>query len=151
MTPPLVGFHILSKHIEGEVCGFCGLITCLNKLKQTSKTKDKTYYKIDSKCNYVFPYKRQPTYSTRERCTNYLAKCEARDCGTDVWKYHMAEHYKAKHPKLHVPKDLLISNEEKNMISSFKQLNTSGQVMMNLDELNLHLGSSYVCFLFIFE
>ena len=64
-----VGFHILSKHVEGEVCGFCGFITCSNKLKQTSKNKDKTYYKIDSKCNYVFPYKRQPTYSRRERCT----------------------------------------------------------------------------------
>ena len=46
--------------------------------------------------------------------------CQAVDCSADVWKYHMAEHYKQCHPLLSVPESFTVSDEERKSISSYE-------------------------------
>ena len=47
-----VGYHILMKDIATNVCGFCGLQSCSNKLKQSSKSSTTKYFKLESSCAY---------------------------------------------------------------------------------------------------
>ena len=105
-----IGFHILSGTVESDACGFCGLPSCLNKFLNKSKVQ------IDSHCDYFYPYKKRPTYSKREKCTNYLAKCEAKNCGAAIWKYNMEKHYQIKHELLNVPEEFLVTENEKHTI-----------------------------------
>ena len=42
-----IAYHILSDHVSSDVCSFCGLTSCINKLIRTSKHNDKIYYWID--------------------------------------------------------------------------------------------------------
>ena len=102
----------------GQVCGFCGLSSCVpkSKLIPPNKSKGEQYFKLHSSCPYFFSYGRRPEYSKRNKCTNYLARCKATGCQADVWKYHMKEHYKQCHPLLTLPEVFSISNEEKDTI-----------------------------------
>ena len=116
-----VGYHLLSEHIFGyDICRFCGERGCSNQLKKKYINMGKFYYKLDSKCVYFFEYKRIPTYPKRQKCSKYLAKCEAKNCNRDVWKYNMNIHYKEKHPLLKFPERFLNSEDEKKSISFFK-------------------------------
>ena len=116
-----VAFHILSMDIETNVCGFCGLQTCSNKLKQSSKTKVTKYFKVESTCAYFYDYGRKPKYSTREKCSNHLARCEVSKCGADIWKYNMINHYQECHSSINIPEYFVVSEEEKKTISVFKK------------------------------
>ena len=109
-----IGFHILSGTVKSDVCGFCGLPSCINNFVNRSKVQ------IDSHCDYFYPYKKRPAYSKREKCTNHLAKCEAKDCGAAIWKYNMEEHYKIKHGLLDVPQEFVVTDDEKLTIICFK-------------------------------
>lgn len=71
-----IGFHILKdRDVVGEVCGFCGLSSCVGKSKliKTNKSKGEQYFKLDSSCPYFFSYGRRPEYSKRNKCSNHLA------------------------------------------------------------------------------
>ena len=118
-----IGYHIIKKkNVVGEVCGFCGLSSCAPKsvLKVSSRSKEEQFYKLASTCPYFYSYGRKPVYSKRNKCSNHLARCQALNCSADVWKYHMAEHYKQCHPLLAVPAVFQVSDEEKNSISSYE-------------------------------
>ena len=118
-----IGYHILmKKNVVGEVCGFCGLSSCASKseLKKSSRSKDEQFYTLHSTCPYFYSYGRRPVYSKRSKCSNHLARCQAVDCSADVWKYHMAEHYKQCHPLLSVPESFTVSDEERKSISSYE-------------------------------
>ena len=86
-------FHILKDNVVGEVCGFCGLSSCVGKSKliRSNKNKGQQYIELDSSCPYFFSYSRRPQLSKRNKCSNYLSRCDAANCEADVWKYHMAE------------------------------------------------------------
>ena len=118
-----IGFHILrKKNVIGEVCGFCGLPSCIakSKLTDTNKSKGEQYYKLDSSCVYFYSYGRRPVYSKRVKCTNYLARCKAVGCKADIWKYHMEEHYRQCHPLLKLPELFLVSDDERKTIDKFQ-------------------------------
>ena len=117
-----VGFHILKKKgVTGEVCGFCGLSTCVSKSKlvASNKSKGQQYYKLESTCPYFYSYGRKPEFSKRNKCSNHLARCQAVGCSADVWKYHMAGHYEQSHPQLAIPEAFVVSNAEKEAISVY--------------------------------
>ena len=88
-----IGYHILRDHVSCDVCGFCGLNSCMNRLFRTSKQFGKVYYGIDSNCQLFFRSKRKPVYSKREKCSNYLTKCYVLNCNADIWRYNMVKHY----------------------------------------------------------
>ena len=115
-----VGYHILNGEIDSNVCGFCSMQTCSNKLKQSSKTKSAKYYQIESSCPYFYSYGRKPKYSNRQKCSNYLARCEVTNCNADIWKYAMANHYHECHRELVVPESFLVSSKEKATIICYK-------------------------------
>ena len=115
-----VGYHILNGEINSNVCGFCSRQTCSNKLKQSSKTKSAKYYQIESSCPYFYSYGRKPKYSNRQKCSNYLARCEVTNCNADIWKYAMANHYHECHRELVVPESFLVSSKEKATIICYK-------------------------------
>ena len=71
-----VAFHILKdKNVVGEVCGFCGLSSCVGKSKliRSNKNKGQQYFKLDSSCPYFFSYGRRPEYSKRNKCSLKLS------------------------------------------------------------------------------
>ena len=115
-----VGYHILMKDIATNVCGFCGLQSCSNKLKQSSKSSTTKYFKLESSCAYFFAYGRKPVYSTREKCSNHLARCDVSKCSAHVWKYNMVNHYEECHNSINIPEHFIISEDEKKSISTFK-------------------------------
>lgn len=115
-----IAYHIISDHVSSDICGFCGRNSCLNKLVKTSSHHGKNYYRIDSNCHIFFNYKRKPVYSKREKCSNYLAKCDATNCNADIWKYDMVKHYNEKHSHLNVPDEFIIVEQEKSTINTSK-------------------------------
>ena len=42
--------------VGDSVCGFCSLLSCTNKLVQSSKTNKNKFFKIESNCDYFFSY-----------------------------------------------------------------------------------------------
>ena len=106
--------HVIRREamLVGYVCGFCGMQSCSNKLKQRSKTNVTKYFKVDSSCPYFYAY--------GEKCSNYLVRCEASKCDADIWKYNMLNDYQECHSSPNIPDDFIISVEEKKSISVFK-------------------------------
>ena len=92
-----VGRHIMNKTISGtNVCGFCGQVTCENFLIKTSSKGAKTYFKVQSNCPFFIQWKKTPTFSTRNHCSNHLIICEV--CKPSIWTYNGNSHYTDRHP-----------------------------------------------------
>ena len=93
-----VGIHILKEDLVDK-CGFCGQTSCHSSLTKTSRQRNKTYYKTNSNCPYLFNWGvgRAPKKCTqRNKCTKHLIRCGL--CKTDIlWKYNFPAHYKPLH------------------------------------------------------
>lgn len=105
-----VGHHILSKTVSGiNVCGFCGRNTCENVLKRSSTKGTTVYFKVQSNCSYHVEYRKIPTFSTRNPCSNHLIPCTV--CKASIWTvYNVMHHYTERHPGLEVP--ILVTEQE---------------------------------------
>ena len=77
-----------------------------------SKKGTEKHYRIESQCSYADILKRAPTFSIRNKCTNYMIKCVL--CGMDMWSYNADKHYSLKHSDVECP--IFVGQDEKNAL-----------------------------------
>ena len=107
-----IGQHILHGHVGSAVCGWCGgTCTCNTFLERSHRKQGIWFYKPKSTCSYFWPLRSIPNQSTAKKpCTNYVVHCDV--CTECVWKYHLEDHYKERHPTHEVPVDKIPGEEE---------------------------------------
>ena len=100
----MLASNILNVIFGVNICGFCGQNSCENKLKQTSAKGDKSFYLVE--------WKKTPTFSTRNQCSNHLNLSNI--CEAAIWIYNANMHYSERHPEIECPQ-FISKEEEKKM------------------------------------
>ena len=116
-----VAKHILDGGLSGpKTCGFCGQQTCEIKLKNSSRGKGKTFFKISEwDCPYYFQYGAAKKFNKRNNpCTNIIQRCPISGCLTDVWKYNFQAHFQEKHDGEEYPENMVVCPAEKKFVLS---------------------------------
>ncbi|CAF1140578.1 unnamed protein product, partial [Brachionus calyciflorus] len=114
-----VGQHILKNDSVGEhICGYCGKLGCIIRLKKSSGRGKSTVFGPDSDCKFFvkFSLKAASKVSKNYPCTNRPIECII--CKAVYWSYNIAIHYKEKHP--HIAPPLSICDEEKIEVLNYK-------------------------------
>ena len=82
--------------------------SCENKLKKSSTRGSQSFFKVQSNCHYFVEWKKKPTFSGRNPCSNHLKSCSI--CKADVWTYNAKYHYSECHAEIEYP--VFVSEEE---------------------------------------
>ena len=87
-----IGHHIINEIVFGiNICGFCKQDSCDNNIKTPSSKITKLFFKVESNCPYYVEWRKTPTFSTHNPCSNHLILCSI--CKAHIWTYNAKHHY----------------------------------------------------------
>ena len=82
----------------------------------TSHKAGVDYFKVQSNCPYFVEWKKTPTFSNRNPCSNRVVACSK--CNASIWTYNASHHFSQVHPGVEFAN--LVSPQETQKMKSRK-------------------------------